>query len=664
MRYRKIAGRAAAFLAAAALIGTSPEVTAFAGQRREAQGSWQEPGQDEEVPYGERNYEGVDLTRLEQLLGQLEQSCQGQAVMGTAQDQETSGDSVRIYRQVLRELDWAATQMALADILYSRNMEDAALSAQYEDAAGKTQEAMEMVLLSFQRALQMPGGAVLKEEMGPEIAGAVERYEPASDNLIQLWSQELELMLRYNQAYSEGAVVNVDGQDWDYAALDEAGLNYEDYERIYMELEKENNRRLGEIYLDLVQVRDQIARESGYDTYSDYAYEAVYGRDFTPEDTETLYGPIKDSALLLLEDCWYAQDEDVSDAVSQDTEELLDQVQSCVEDMDQELGETFSYMRRLGLYDMDWSGENKSRSGSFTIDMPYYGDAFVFLTKDSGFQDFFSLAHEFGHFASVCRENTPWLYQASYTDVCEIQSQGLELLMLHYRDSLFGELAADAQLQNVGNAMDSIVVGAMLDEFETWVYDHPDMSLEELNWRFGQINGEYDQWYFTNDQDGLCYSWVNIGHLFQNPLYYISYATSAYPALELWLDSQTDWQGAVDRYMELSALGVSQPYQMAVDTCGLGSIFEENAIGRLTERVGRTLELDSYGEDEEIPWDGPLPREEEIPPDIEENGASGNQGMKSLARLLIMGLAAVMELQLACFAVGAVILWEIRRRKQ
>ena len=75
--------------------------------------------------------------------------------------------------------------------------------------------------------------------------------------------------------------------------------------------------------------------------------------------------PIKDSALLLLEDCWYAQYEDVSEAVSQDTEELLDQVQNCVEDMDRELGETFSYMRRMGLYDVDWSGENGSRSGSF-----------------------------------------------------------------------------------------------------------------------------------------------------------------------------------------------------------------------------------------------------------------------------------------------------------
>ena len=623
MRYRKIIGRAAAFLSAAALIGAGPETAAFAGQRKEAAvgENWQESGESQAVPYAGRNYEGIDLARLEQLLAQLEQACQGQEAMAadwrqaaveTAQGQEISGDPLSIYQQVLRELDWDATQMALADILYSRNMEDAALSAQYEEAAGKTQEAMEMVLVRFQRILGMPGGAALEAEMGPELARAVKDYEPASERLTQLWDQELELMLRYNQVYAEDFTVDVDGRQWNYASLDEAGLDYEDYYRIYMELEKENNRRLGEVYLELAQVRSQIARESGYDTYSDYAYEAVYGRDFTPQDTEKLYGPIKDSALLLLEDCWYAQYEDVSEAVSQDTEELLDQVQSCVEDMDRELGETFSYMRRMGLYDVDWSGENGSRSGSFTIDMPYYGDAFVFVTKDSGFQDFFSLTHEFGHFAASCKEDTPWLYQAGYTDVCEIQSQGLELLMLHYKDSLFGELAADAQLQNVGNAVDSIVVGALLDEFETWVYDQPALSLEEANRKFGQINEEYDQWYFTNDQDGLCYSWVNIGHLFQNPLYYISYATSAYPALELWLDSQSDWQGAVDRYMELSALGVSQPYQMAVDTCGLGSIFQENAIGQMTEQVGKALNLDSYG-GEETPWNGEIPWEEEIP---------------------------------------------------
>ena len=269
MRYRKIIGRAAAFLSAAALIGAGPETAAFAGQRKEAAvgENWQESGESQAVPYAGRNYEGIDLARLEQLLAQLEQACQGQEAMAadwrqaaveTAQGQEISGDPLSIYQQVLRELDWDATQMALADILYSRNMEDAALSAQYEEAAGKTQEAMEMVLVRFQRILGMPGGAALEAEMGPELARAVKDYEPASERLTQLWDQELELMLRYNQVYAEDFTVDVDGRQWNYASLDEAGLDYEDYYRIYMELEKENNRRLGEVYLELAQVRSQI----------------------------------------------------------------------------------------------------------------------------------------------------------------------------------------------------------------------------------------------------------------------------------------------------------------------------------------------------------------------------------------------------------------------
>ena len=85
MRYRKIIGRAAAFLSAAALIGAGPETAAFAGQRKEAAvgENWQESGESQAVPYAGRNYEGIDLARLEQLLAQLEQACQGLTVLTT-----------------------------------------------------------------------------------------------------------------------------------------------------------------------------------------------------------------------------------------------------------------------------------------------------------------------------------------------------------------------------------------------------------------------------------------------------------------------------------------------------------------------------------------------------------------------------------------------------
>ena len=55
MGYGKIIGRAAALLSVAALIGASPEVMVFAGQRRAAGESRQEAGENLEVPYGERS---------------------------------------------------------------------------------------------------------------------------------------------------------------------------------------------------------------------------------------------------------------------------------------------------------------------------------------------------------------------------------------------------------------------------------------------------------------------------------------------------------------------------------------------------------------------------------------------------------------------------------
>lgn len=626
--------RLSAALLSATVACSAMGVTALGSQGNGADGGWYAPKERSAAHYDQREYEGTDLTRLEELLDQLETSCQ----------EEQASQISDLYDQILKEMDWLATQTALADILYSAALDDEQLSDQYEEASQNAQEAMEMILSSFQNAMKMPGGEALEEAMGPEIAWAVETYEPATERLSSLLDQEMELMLQYNQVRAQPLTVEVEGEEWDYQTLDEADIDYAEYSRICGELAKENNRRLGEIYLELVQVRGQIAQECGYDNYSDYAYDVLYGRDFTPDDMKELYGSIKDNALYLMEDCWYAWYSDLSNEISQDNEEIMDLAQSCMEDMDPELGEAFSHMRGLGLYDMDWPGENEDRSGSYTIDLPYYGDAFVFLTKENGYQDFFSLVHEFGHFAGAYGETTPWLYQFSYTDVCEIQSQGLELLMLHYQDDLFGDLAGDAQIERVGNAVDSIVVGAMLDEFETSVYEQPDLTLEELNRLFGDLNSQYDQWYFTNEDDGQCYGWVEVGHLFQNPLYYVSYAVSAYPALQLWLDSRTDWQGAVDCYMELSALGVSQPYQMALETCGLESIFEENAMEEMAVQVREVLELDSYD------WDSGYE-------------AQTQPSDSRFAGIAVLAAAAVLEMQAVCFAIGGVILWQVVKKR-
>lgn len=63
----------------------------------------------------------------------------------------------------------------------------------------------------------------------------------------------------------------------------------------------------------------------------------------------------------------------------------------------------------------------------------------------------------------------------------------------------------------------------------------PDMPLDEMNRLFASIAEDYGGLYFDYDGEN-CYGWDMVPHIYHSPLYYISYGTSAFPALRLWID--------------------------------------------------------------------------------------------------------------------------------
>ena len=130
---------------------------------------------------------------------------------------------------------------------------------------------------------------------------------------------------------------------------------------------------------------------------------------------------------------------------------------------------------------------------------------------------------------------TPSLFQNGYVDVSEIQSQGMQMLLMTFSDDMFGAAGEAMEAEAMADLLDSIIAGAMMDEFETAVYAEPDMTLEDLNRLFRNLANDYNIWYFDFDGNA-CYDWDTVPHLFHSPLYYTSYCTSAFPALKLWLD--------------------------------------------------------------------------------------------------------------------------------
>ena len=166
---------------------------------------------------GQRPYGEIDLSKLEELTAQLEEACQ--PVSPEQPVREIT--SIEAYIQVLEELDYIATQMAMSDIRYSADLENEQLASRYEQDARQAQEAVEMTLVGLQKALAAPDSSGLETFMGDDLTQAVQSYEPASQELTRLMDEELELMMEYNRLASQSFTVKVEGKEWDYESLQE-----------------------------------------------------------------------------------------------------------------------------------------------------------------------------------------------------------------------------------------------------------------------------------------------------------------------------------------------------------------------------------------------------------------------------------------------------------
>lgn len=67
----------------------------------------------------------------------------------------------------------------------------------------------------------------------------------------------------------------------------------------------EETEKIGALYRELVDLHNEEAQIVGYKDYADYAYEASYGRDFTPDDAAALCEAVKPYARQYFGSLYY-----------------------------------------------------------------------------------------------------------------------------------------------------------------------------------------------------------------------------------------------------------------------------------------------------------------------------------------------------------------------
>ena len=517
---------------------------------------------------GDMPYEMYDIQDFYDLLDELE---------ALAQKPGNEGAITECYQKLLDESCRIGTDYALAYIRYMENLTSdyAEDMTTLEDISTQSSDALSQTLA---RLLDGDYADLIRKLLGgDDLAEELEDYTETDEALLSLSKEASRKVQQYNALTLAQVSVTLDGETYTMDSLDEI-----EEEALYWEvataLGKKENEQLAPILIDLIGLYNQTAELSGYDSYAELAYEG-YSRDYTPEDARVLHGAVKESIVPVYQEIGeLVQSYENPDVLGEiDAEKLMATVGQYIGTVDADLDLSFRHMSQVGLYSIDYY---TGRGNGFTINLPQYNDAAIFMDLVGNDSDLETLVHEFGHYNAGMHQKQQALDTGFCMDTSEIHSQGLEVLFLSCADAVYGdENAAVKKLNILYNLLDSIIQGCLQDEFQQLSYaaakDHK-LTVKELNELACRLYNEYG----LETQPGAkeIYSWVEIPHTYENPFYYISYATSAVNALDILSISQEDYREAADTYMRLTALPMEIPYQQALEQVGLHNTFDADTL--------------------------------------------------------------------------------------
>ncbi len=331
----------------------------------------------------------------------------------------------------------------------------------------------------------------------------------------------------------------------------------------------ERNRECAQLYLDIL--NSSSASEYDYDAFC---------RDYTPEDATAVYEELIPAFQPL-----YQQ---LADALTDGNRELpspgdtMQLLQQYAAKLSPEIRESADLLIGDRLYTAVTGGE--CYDGSFTVSLPNEQTALMYLYTDGSYLDFTSAVHEFGHFHSERRDQTPVLMQKNCIDLAEVQSQGMEVLYTAFYPEIFGENAKTAELAALYNLTDAVLSGLAVGRFEAAVMENANTLTAD------DVLSLYDRYCSAC---GIGLQLYEITHLYEQPGYYVSYGVSALPALQLYTEMQEDAASARQSYAKISAVSSvdgKTGFRQAMRECGMADIFTPGTVTALAEQLQISIE--------------------------------------------------------------------------
>jgi oligoendopeptidase F len=368
-----------------------------------------------------------------------------------------------------------------------------------------------------------------------------------------------------------------------------------------------------DIFDKMLELRQQMAANAGYDNYRDFEHDRKLRFDYTPEHCFAFHEGVEQHCVPFLRRLderrrkalavdalrpWdLLVDEKGRDPLSpfEDGQDLIGRSRKVFERLDPQLS---GFFNELG----DNMGPNldlDSRKGKAFGGYQYMRDRskmpFIFMNAAGLHRDVETMVHEAGHaFHSRLCAGEELLPLRDYAiEIAEVASMSMELLTMPYWDAYYPDAsdAGRARRAQLEGSVKTLAWIATIDAFQHWLYTNKGHTRDERKAAWLDISRRFGHdvsWEGLEQHEA--YQWQRQGHLFSVPFYYIEYGIAQLGALGVWLTSLEKGQAeALDLYKKAMTLGNKRPLPEIFNAAGLPFDFGPETIGRLVEAVEAEL---------------------------------------------------------------------------
>lgn len=387
--------------------------------------------------------------------------------------------------------------------------------------------------------------------------------------------------------------------------------------RLYLQPYIDARDELADVFDEMLQLRQRIARNAGFPNYRDYVHRQKARFDYTPDDclrwhdaVEQVIVPAAQRTLERRRDRMgldHLRPWDVEGAPDplgrppvrpfEQADALIAGAGRIFQRVDPSLGSHFQTMAGERLLDLD-SRQGKA-PGGYCTDLPHRQRPFIFMNATGIQKDVETLLHEAGH-AFHCFEAAPLAlaWQRDYgAEIAEVASMSMELLGAPYLGTGDGGFYAEGDARRArAEHLERILLFfghcASVDACQHWIYTDPagaDRDARDRTWL--ELRARFQPGLDTAGLDAQRIArWYNQLHLFLYPFYYIEYGLAQLGALQVWRNSLRDRAGAVAAYRRALALGGTRPLPQLYAAAGARLIFDADGMRELAELLEGELE--------------------------------------------------------------------------